>query len=306
MSKVSSNIAVIGAGKIAFSLVHSLIDSGFIVSIVVSKNISSAKKIANKFDLNHYSDNLHDLPVNCNVFFLCIPDNQLNSVAKKLSEIEIDFQNSVFIQMSGAHTTSVLGALDKKKAMTASFHIMQTFPSKKTISLSKIYVAIETKSQRAEEFLLSLASGLGLIPIKLDSRNKIFYHLAAVYASNLLVGNIFSSQELFENAKIQGADFRKVIFPIISSTFSNIRKYGASKSLSGPVERGELQIIKNHIKALKGKTIATKINIKALNYISQSLSLLTLIEQSGGKLSNAQYLIYEFLLKELKNISSKI
>jgi len=306
LSEIKFNIAIIGAGKIAFSLTNSLINSGFIISIVVSKSISSAKILANKFNINLYSDNLQDLPASCNVFFLCVPDSQLKLMSKKLSGIKFNFPKSIFIQLSGTHTAKVLTALDKKKAMTASFHIMQTFPSKKIVNLSKIYVAIETKSHRAEEILLSLAEELDLIAFKLKSRNKIFYHLAAVFASNFLIGNYFSSQKLFENAKIQGTDFRKIMIPIISSTVSNLKKFGAAKSLSGPVERGELQIIKEHLNALKKKNHATKINVEALNYISQSLSLLSLIEQSDDKLSDAQTRIYGFLLKELKSISSKI
>jgi len=306
LSKIYLNIAIIGAGKIAYSLVSSLIDSRFVVSIIISKNISSAEKLARKFGVKKYSDDFRNIPISCNAFFLCIPDSQLNLVAKILSKRKFNFRNSLFVHMSGALTTSVLDALDKKKALTASFHIMQTFPSKKTIRISKIYVAIETNSQRAERTLFSLANKLGLIPFKLENRNKIFYHLAAVHASNFLVGNIFNSQQLFDNAEIKGVDFREIMFPIISSTFSNIKKYGASKSLSGPIERGELQIIKKHLNALKKIKNTTRVNIEALNYISQSLSLLALIEQSGVKLSTVQDIICEYLLIELKNISSKI
>ena len=306
MSKIYLNIAIIGAGKIAYSLVSSLIDSRFVVSIIISKNISSAEKLARKFGVKKYSDDFRDIPISCNAFFLCIPDSQLNLVAKILSKRKFNFRNSLFVHMSGALTTSVLDALDKKKALTASFHIMQTFPSKKTIRISKIYVAIETNSEQAERTLFSLANELGLIPFKLMDRNKIFYHLAAVHASNFLVGNIFNSQRLFDNAKVKGVDFREIMFPIISSTFSNIKKYGASKSLSGPIERGELQIIKKHLNALKKIKNTTRVNIEALNYISQSLSLLALIEQSGVKLSTVQDIICEYLLIELKSISSKI
>ncbi|MHB8579058.1 MAG: Rossmann-like and DUF2520 domain-containing protein [Ignavibacteriaceae bacterium] len=306
MSKIKFNIAIIGAGKIAFSLTKSLINSGYLISIVVSRRVSSAKILADKFNIHKYSDNLQDLPLSCNVFFLCVPDSQLKLISKELSVIKFNFPKSIFIQLSGAYTAKVLTALDKKKAMTASFHIMQTFPSKKIVSLSKIYVAIETKNHRAEEILLSLAGELNLIAIKLESRNKIFYHLAAVFASNFLVGNYFSSQMLFKNAKMQEADFNKIITPIISSTVSNIKKFGAFESLSGPVERGELQIIKDHLNALEKNIHTTGIKVEALNYITQSLTLINLIEQRNDGLSDSQNRIYEFLLKKLKDISSKI
>ncbi|MHB1686630.1 MAG: Rossmann-like and DUF2520 domain-containing protein [Ignavibacteriaceae bacterium] len=306
MPDIKPNIAIIGAGKIAFSLTNSLIHSGYKVAIVISKNISSAKKLAGKFQIKPYSDKFQDLPSNCNIFFLCVPDSQLKSVSMQLSEIKLNFPRSLFIQLSGALTTSDLTSLQKKKAMTASFHIMQTFPSKKIISLSKSYAAIETQNDRAEKFLFRLAKKLDLIPFKLESRNKIFYHLAGVYVSNFLVGNIFSSQKLFDRTKSKRINFSNLIMPIVSTTISNVKKFGAEKSLSGPVERGDLQIIKNHISSLKKISNPSEINIEALNYISQSLSLLTLVKQKNLKLNDRQFQIQKLLLEELKSISANI
>lgn len=288
-------IVIIGAGKIAYSFVFALKNSGYEISSVVSRNISSAKKLSKKFNINGYSDKLKSLSGNHNIFFLTVPDNQIEKVAMKLALCGLDFSNSLFLHLSGALDLTELSSLKKKGAYTASLHIMQTFPSHKVIDIKGCSAAIETDSKVAKDFLMKVSRKLGLNSFHLKSENKIYYHLAGVFASNFLVGNISASEKMFLLSKAGKLNFLSVIDSIFNSTMANVRKVGVAEALSGPVERGDYETIRKHLKALKKKN-----KDLYLSYIIQSLHLLNVSKEKKMKNNPGQKEIRKILIKELE------
>ncbi|OGU75268.1 MAG: hypothetical protein A2V93_00995 [Ignavibacteria bacterium RBG_16_34_14] len=300
MFSEKSNIAFIGAGKIAFSLVSALLKAGYNVTSIISRNKNSAKKLAGKFKVPDYSNNLKFLTNETKIFFLTVPDSQIKKTAKEISKLDLDFKGSLFIHVSGALDISELKSLKKKKAHTGSFHIMQTFPSTKIVDIKNCSVAIEAEKKVAKDFLNKLALDLKLKPFYLRSDKKIYYHLAGVLASNFLVGNLFSAEKMFRLTKPKKVDFFSVVNSTVNSTLDNIRNVGPAKALSGPVERGDYETIEKHLKALKGKD-----KLLFLNYLIQSLYLLEVTGIKNGKLNKEHKKIHKILVKEF-NLLKKL
>lgn len=302
MISKKSKITVIGAGKIAYSLVYALKNAGYNVKTIISRNLKSAKSLAEKFSIKNYSNNLNDFNSQAKIFFLSVPDNQIKITADKLANLNSNFNDLLFIHLSGAEDVFKLNSLKKKGAITASFHIMQTFPSKRIVNIKNCYAAVETNNTYAENYLFKLSADIKLKPFKLKSENKTRYHLAGVFTSNFLVGNFFNSKKVFDikkiNKKYNNFDF---LLPIIKSTLNNIDKLGSSKSLSGPIERGDNTTIKKHISTLKKiKGNSEKINDIYLNYIVQSISLLNVVSSKQKKLSKEHLELKKYLVKEFK------
>ena len=291
MFSLKSEIGIIGAGRVSYSLVNALIKSGFKVSSVISHS-TSAKKLALKFKIKNYSSEVNNLPPDIKVFFLAVPDNQILPVAQEISKLKLNFKNSLFIHLSGAEDISILNILKKEGAHTASFHIMQTFPERKIITLKNSYAAIETNSKKVHDLLFSLAKKINLHPFKISSEKKVLYHLAGVYSSNFLVANQYYTEKLFNEAR-SGMYYRKVFTPITEMTLKNIKQDGVLKSVSGPVARGDIKTVKEHLKTLGNDRILKS------NYITQSLTLLELIKKRDKKLSTAHEELRKYLLKLL-------
>ena len=290
-----NNIAIIGAGKISYSLTNALIKNGFIVSIIISKKIKSAKILAEKFQINNFSNKLEDIPFNKGILFLAVPDNQIKIVSENLSKLKFDFPNSIFIHLSGALNISELNSLKKKKAQIASLHIMQTFPAKRIMDIINCYAAVETEDVRTKMLLFNLAKKLSLRPFEIKSSEKTFYHLAGTFASNFLVGNIFNSEILLNSYNKKKINFCKIINPIVQSTLKNINRIGVSSALSGPIERGDIQTIRKHLSELKKKN-----KILYSSYIIQSLNLLEIVKVKLGELSEDHHKIKRLLENAFK------
>ena len=213
-----SKTAFIGAGKAAYSFADALIKAGYKIDFVISKDLTSAKNFSKRFKANSFSNYISNLIECADIIFLSVPDNHIRIVADEISKLKLNFSQKLFIHLSGANDISVLSPLIKKKAKTASFHIMQTFPSKKIVPIKNCYAAIETENKAAEKYLYELSKSLNLKPFKINSEDKVFYHLAGVYASNFLVGNTFSAENIFMKNSKEEIKFFEIAQPIIKST----------------------------------------------------------------------------------------
>ena len=172
---------------------------------------------------------------------------------------------------------------------------MQTFPSKRCIKIKGCYSAIETDNSKTEKILFSVANDTGLKPFKVGSDAKAFYHLAGVFASNFLAGNLFAAETAFNKTGNNNIDFIEMISPILSSTLLNIKKAGAINALSGPVERGDIQTIRKHLSALKKDAKQTNNNFLLFSYIAQSLNLIEVAERKHGQQTGMYDKIRELL-----------
>jgi predicted short-subunit dehydrogenase-like oxidoreductase (DUF2520 family) len=302
-------IAIIGAGRIAYSLTSALLKGGYIVDIIISRKKNSAKAPAEKFGVKKYSDDINLISKSVNVFFLTVPDSEIKKTAVQLSKLKLNFRTTFFIHFSGAEDIGVLVPLKLKGGKTGSLHLMQTFPSTKIVNIKNVNSAIETNDDSVYTFLLKLCSDLQLIPFRIDSRDKAYYHLAGVYASNFLAGNLFNAQKLLSLNNIDDQKYFNILSSTIHSTLQNIKTVGPAKALSGPVDRGDIKTISKHISSLKKKSKNSRGNYFSSlfkNYIIQSLNLINLVEEKHGELNKSHQNIRELLIKELNNIEKSI
>jgi len=289
-------IAIIGAGKIAFSLAPVLIKSNYEIQFVLSKKLSSAKSLAKKFSIPQYSNSVKKIPDEVNVFFLTVPDGEIKKVVETLSKIRKDFSNTICVHFSGVENISVLKSLKKKGCATGSLHIIRPFPSKNIVNIKNSPASIETKDKRAKEFLIHLCKKLKLKPHMIDSDDKVFHHLAAVHSSNFLVGNLFNAFSLLSSKNNVS---KNILKQTTQSALNNIFKLSPAKALSGPIDRGDIYTIKKHIHKLDSKIKSTRdrrLKLLRRNYIIQSLNLLEVVKAKYGH-QNSKHLAIEKFLK---------
>lgn len=295
-----SEIIFIGSGKVAHTLIPSLIEKNYPVKGIISKSLKPAERLAKKYQIRFCSNHISKIPDVINIFIIAVPDNQIKSVAGELSNLDLHFKSSLFIHTSGSENTDALKALEKKGGMTASFHIMQTFPALKKVDITNSFAAIETNNSIAEKYLFSLVRSLRLKGFKLSKEDKVYYHLAGVFASNFLNANLFSSEKMLRNTGLERNQY-DLLEPILKAALANIKNSGVGNSLSGPVERGDYLTISKHISAIK-KLKSNHRKILLHSYISQSLVLLEVILKHNKKLSAGQRMVRRILVREIKKI----
>jgi predicted short-subunit dehydrogenase-like oxidoreductase (DUF2520 family) len=279
-----NNIAIIGTGKIAHSFTAALNKVNQPISIVVGREFNKAKSISKRFSVANFSESLSSLSGFTGLIFLAVPDSEIETVAAQLAKVKLKWKSISVIHFSGSLTVKCLNVVEKLGAKTGSMHIMQSFPSKKVVSIANSFAAIEANSLSLQKKLFTLAKSIKLNPFEIKTEQKSLYHLTGVFVSNFMVANIYLAESLFKKTGIKNVSFLELMKPIINATQKNIFSSGIEKALSGPIERGDVKTIELHIKRLKKEKAINELNaFKVL-----SLSLLRMLQTEKGSLTASQ------------------
>lgn len=250
---MKKRIAFIGTGRKAWSLAQAFREAGYELVFAVSRTEKHLRHFTAHFKIENMPKTPEELKLLLQeplTVILAVPDSEISPVALELAQLDLPVEDSLFIHLSGAKNSTELAPLRDNGAFTGTLHIPQTFPTTDPVSIQGLPVAVEASSPEAEKMLLQLAHDLNLHPICIAPENKIYYHLAAVFASNFFPAIVADSIRLFEKAGGSREDYFKIFAPIITTTFTNIIKHGPENSVSGVVSRKDSETIGQHLASL--------------------------------------------------------
>lgn len=255
MKKNNFQISVIGAGRVGSALTYSLFKKGFKFLSVIDKDLKKAKKLMNMLQALSCSAKIKDLKPETNLLFITTPDDQIIPVANRISKLKkLNFKKLIVIHTSGTLTIDALTKLTSLGVRTISLHPIQTFPSGKNVNeLSKliqnIYFGVETDKSnlRTAKYLIN---SINSKMVFISKQNKPLYHIACVLASNYIVANLRLIELLSEKMGIQKT-WKKAFKQLIYTTVNNSLKLSPAQALTGPIERGDLETIRKHLKEIK-------------------------------------------------------
>ena len=297
----NSRITLIGTGRFAHSFAYSLIKNGFNISGVYSRTSSAAQEFSTKFKIKDHGIFDGKIPEYSDVIFLMVSDHSIEPLARLIESKNKNLKGRIFIHFSGALSSTVLHSLEKKKALTGSFHIMQTFPSLKKVDISNCYAAIESGNESLLFSLFNFARRLKLKPFRISQEHKTLYHLTGVLSANFLLSHFYNALKLYGQINIEAVSFFDLFGNITDKTISNIKLAGLKNSVSGPVIRGDLNIIKDHVNLLKKR----KEWLILANYLTESLAIIELLSDKQSPERDLRSLS-NYLKKELKGIVGRI
>ncbi len=253
-------IGFIGAGKVGFTLgkyitekldkINSVYSDDFCVTGYFSKNPESAKEAAQFTDTKAYN-NLGSITDSSDVLMLTVPDGEILEVWESLKSF--DLKDMIICHCSGAMTSQIFSGVTKAGAFGYSIHPMYAISSK-TKSYKEIDNAFFTV-EGDEKWLLGIKGFINLCGnecVIISSDNKVKYHAASVFASNLVTGLFNQSVKLLTDCGFSENEARKAIIPLFSGNADGVAKNGAVKALTGPVERNDIYTVKKHLQVLMG------------------------------------------------------
>ncbi|MBE3115065.1 MAG: DUF2520 domain-containing protein [Actinobacteria bacterium] len=253
------NLCVIGAGRVGTTISYTLAEKelpNIKLKAISSKSMESlnrAKKIlGSKAAGVIFTRENSKAVLLANCILICTPDDVINSVCRDIfKDKSKDFKNYYAIHFSGSKSLEVLNSARAAGAEIASIHPLKSFASIEEAikSLPGTIFGItysSTESKKMAEFLVkSLGGGI----IEVENNKKPLYHAAACVASNYLVTLINYAVLIHKKMGIKPEDSLKGLMGLVESTVSNIKKMGTEKSLTGPIARGDVGTIKEHVKS---------------------------------------------------------
>lgn len=244
-------VGVIGTGVVGSALAILLQRQGHVITGVCSKNGISASELAKSLGCRHCNSPIQVLDES-EIIFITTPDRELRGTAALLASSGMVGDRQIFYQMSGALPAEVLQPLSEAGGTIASVHPLQSFASvnKAIDNLPGSFFAVQGE-ERAVEAAFALVESLGGRPFLLNSSDKALYHLGACVASNYLVSLIHYAVNIYKTIGMSEDDATQALMPLIKGTLANVQALGPVKALTGPVARGDINTITEHLEALK-------------------------------------------------------
>lgn len=253
------NLCVIGAGRVGTTVSYTLAEKELpniklkAISSRSMESLNRAKKILGSKAAGVIFTRENSKAVSlANCILICTPDDVINSVCSDIfKDKSKDFKNYYAIHFSGSKSLEVLNSARAAGAEIASIHPLKSFASIEEAikSLPGTIFGItysSTESKKMAEFLVkSLGGGI----IEVENNKKPLYHAAACVASNYLVTLINYAVLIHKKMGIKPEDSLKGLMGLVEDTVSNIKKMGTEKSLTGPIARGDVGTIKEHVKS---------------------------------------------------------
>ncbi len=259
-------IAVIGLGRAGRDLVHLARRSGVPVRLAwdVAPGPSPIGDVA-------VLDGPHPA-VRADLVILAVPDGAIEAAAQALGEHGALDPGVCVAHLSGATPSEALRAAGDRQPV-AAMHPLQTFVGDGSVPTPFPWV-IEG-DDRAMECAQALIQALGCNSVRLPAEGKVRYHAAATTASNLLLALLGMVERQAAAAGLPPEHLPALFVPLMEATLSNAVQHGTNRALTGPVQRGDVDTVRAHLRVLtdSGEDLAT--------YARLSLQLLHAAVENG-------------------------
>lgn len=219
------------------------------ISGYYSKSQHSSKEAAIFTNTRQYN-NLEDLIIDSDAIFITTPDGEISRVWSEIKKLPI--KEKLICHCSGSISSEIFSNINNHGAYGYSIHPMFAISDKYNSykDLSQAFITIEGHEKHIEYFKL-LFSNLGNDIAIINKDNKALYHAASVTVSNLVLGLINNGVNYLEECGFTKEMAIKALYPLIEFNLKNIREKGTINSLTGPIERGDLSTVINHLNVLR-------------------------------------------------------
>jgi predicted short-subunit dehydrogenase-like oxidoreductase (DUF2520 family) len=243
-------LGFVGAGRVGGALALALSERGYPIAGIASRDIASAEELKNKVRAHSAGSDASACSKTADILFLTVPDGAIKTVCDGIAGKAGFRKGQVVAHTSGALGTGALVAAKMYGVSTLAFHPLQSFGSKgENSQMAGIYFVLQGDGE-AIEVGKELAHALDGFPVVLEEKAKPLYHAGASLLSNGLVALVKEGTEAFKKAGVASEDALAMSLPLLRGTLLHIEQVGVNDALTGPIERGDVETVKAHLKAL--------------------------------------------------------
>ena len=264
-------IAIVGPGRLGRALALELKRAGYTISEIVSRSSVASKRKAGDLarKVKAHVSTSDRARLDAAIVWFCVPDREIAASARQLASV-VDWTNKIAFHSSGALASDELKSLHHSGAAVASVHPLMTFVTGSLPSLRGVPFAMEGDAA-AVRSARQIVRALGGEAFTIRKQHKAAYHAWGAFASPLLVAMLVTAEQLARKAGLSSVEARKKMLPIVRQTIANYEALGGAGAFSGPIVRGDAEIVRKHLQVLRKIPEATAVYLAlaraALRYL---------------------------------------
>ncbi len=253
-------VAIIGAGRVGSSVGRLLATAGYPVVSVAARTRDSAERAASFIGSGTPTTDAAGAAAKAELVFITTPDGVIREVCETIAASGKLKHGAIVIHMSGAHSLDLLDAAKAAGARRAVIHPLQSLASREqgVKNLSGSYFRIEADPE-ALETARTIVNALGGVELAMpawrqDKESAVLYHAGAVAVSNYFVALVDYGLKFYQALGADKKEALKAVLPLIKGTLHNIESLGTPDALTGPISRGDVQTVRDHLDAMQKRT----------------------------------------------------
>lgn len=238
---MAADISIIGAGNLAWHLAPALDNAGYAIREVYSRSPKHARELSDRLYNAQVAESLDFSSSPSQIFILCIPDDAIEAVVREL----VLPDDALLVHTSAGKSRLVLELA--AAGATGVFYPLQTFSKGRKIDFRAIPIFIEGDSKETEKILTKMAKAISRQVIRLEERQRLILHVAAVFASNFTNHLLLLAHHLMQENRLN----TEWLNTLIAETINKAMETGPENAQTGPAKRGDLETLDKHMELLK-------------------------------------------------------
>lgn len=228
---------IIGGGNVANHLIKAFTRAdGIHLKQIHARNKHSLNLLETEIEV---IDDLSAL-AEADVYIIAISDDAISGFSAQLK-----LKNKLVVHTSGSVAMEAL----QTSANKGVFYPLQTFSKAKPVNFREIPICLEAENENDYKILENLAISISDKVYSIDSNQRKYIHLAAVFVNNFVnymykIGNDICLQN---NIPFD------ILHPLIKETAEKITDADPVTVQTGPARRNDKKTIANHIELLTGR-----------------------------------------------------
>lgn len=264
-----TSVAIVGAGRVGRALGRRLRELGWKIGPVATQSMPSARSAVRYIGGGTPQAGLSRRVLGSSLILIATPDAEIAGVAAELARIGAEeLQGCVVLHTSGALDAGVLQPVREFGASVASMHPLQTFSGVAVPPLEGKLFAIEGDAM-AVRTARKIARDLGAAPTSIEPAKKPLYHAAGALAAGHALVVVESAVQLLMSIGIKRTEAVRALLPMIKQMLQNYERLGARAAWTGPLARGDYDVVAKHLNVLQDYSPQYKEAYQALNHLAE-------------------------------------
>ncbi len=248
------SVGVIGAGRVGAVLAAALRSQGHEITAVAGESAASRTRIETMLPgvrvLKPTS-----VAKSAELLLLTVPDDVLDNVVRMLVASKAIRRGQLVVHTSGRHGLAVLQPALNIGARGIAMHPALTFTGT-DVDLERLAGCAYGVTSAVDEYTTAqaLVNDLGGTVVRVADHDRAQYHAALAHGANHLVTLVSQAMDLLRETGTD--DPAATLRPLLTAALDNALTYGDA-ALTGPIVRGDVQTVAEHLRTLTMSSPAT-------------------------------------------------
>jgi predicted short-subunit dehydrogenase-like oxidoreductase (DUF2520 family) len=241
-------VGVVGAGRVGAVLGAALARSGHRVTGAYAVSEASRDRAAALLPGVPVAD-VPTVVAGAELVLLAVPDDALQDLVGGLAATGAWQAGQIVVHTSGKHGVAVLDAARAQRALPLALHPAMTFTGT-AMDLDRLAECVFGVTADDELRLVAeaLVLEMGGTPVWVAEEDRILYHSALAHGANHLTTLTSQAMDLLAQAGVETPS--RLLRPLVEAALDNTLRMGDA-ALTGPVARGDVGTVGDHLDALE-------------------------------------------------------